>query len=216
MIIYVFFNKVTQKVYVGQTIRSLRERVKEHVKHASKNKTHFHKALLKYGLSGFDVEILETCLSIDELNEKEIYYIDFFKACDPCFGYNEMLGGKNSQHSDLTKSKISKANYGKVKPYMTERNNLYWTEEKRKEVSAKNKGKLFCTPDKIEKMKKSKKGIVTEYIKSKRIPILCTNTGEIFSSINEASQKLNLSDGNIHGVLNGKYTHTKGFSFKRV
>jgi group I intron endonuclease len=46
----------------------------------------------KYGLENFSFDILEEC-EIEELNEKEIYYIDYFNS--HLEGYNQTLGGSN-------------------------------------------------------------------------------------------------------------------------
>ena len=40
--------------------------------------------------------------------------------------------------------------------------------------------------------------------------------GNVYNSLREAANKLNLSEGNISQVISGKYTHTKGYSFKEV
>ena len=50
------------------------------------------KAIRKYGEDKFYVELLEECL-IEELNEREKYWIAFFKATDNRFGYNMSIGG---------------------------------------------------------------------------------------------------------------------------
>jgi hypothetical protein len=59
-----------------------------------------HKALRKYGLENFIIEIIETCNSLDELNEKEIYWISFFKSVNNKFGYNLDSGGKLKKHNE--------------------------------------------------------------------------------------------------------------------
>lgn len=108
MIIYRAINRVNGKSYIGQTIRSLDDRIKSHIKSSKKPKYQFHKAIAKYGIDKFDWEILCECSSMNELNDKECQYIieyDTFKS-----GYNANLGGKNSKHSIETINKISKSN----------------------------------------------------------------------------------------------------------
>jgi len=46
--------------------------------------------------------------------------------------------------------------------------------------------------------------------------IKCIDTGEIFSSIKEASDKLNIANGEISRQLTGKSKTTKGYKFERI
>lgn len=50
-------------------------------------------AVAKYGRENFRVGQLAEAFSREELNELEIYYIDFYHACDPSVGYNLSAGG---------------------------------------------------------------------------------------------------------------------------
>ena len=50
------------------------------------------KAIRKYGEDKFYVELLEECL-VEELNEREKYWIAFFNATNNKFGYNMSIGG---------------------------------------------------------------------------------------------------------------------------
>ena len=89
MIIYKITNKINDKIYIGQTIRSLEERVKEHKR---KKNCSLYKAFNKYGIENFDFEIIEKCNSIEEMNEKEIYWIKYYDCLMPK-GYNLCEGG---------------------------------------------------------------------------------------------------------------------------
>lgn len=69
-------------------------------------------AMKKYGKENFKSEILDICNSIDELNEKEIYWIQKLNAVDDENYYNISSGG-NTAHdynncTDITKQKLSK------------------------------------------------------------------------------------------------------------
>lgn len=69
----------------------------------------------KYGTDSFICEVLEECNSEQELNDKEIYWIEYFNATDKNIGYNLMSGGyktRGIKHSDSTKKKISKSKTG--------------------------------------------------------------------------------------------------------
>jgi group I intron endonuclease len=92
MIIYMFKNKVSGKIYVGKTKGSLENRVQEHLKIMNKSKTIFHKALRSYGMKNFVVSVLEICDSLERLNEREVYWIKTLETINPR-GYNLVKGG---------------------------------------------------------------------------------------------------------------------------
>ena len=78
-IIYKATNNINGKVYVGQTIFSLDNRRKEHIRLSKANfpRYLFHRALKKYGEENFSWDILEEC---DKclLNNLEEFYIALF------------------------------------------------------------------------------------------------------------------------------------------
>lgn len=91
--IYIIRNTVNDKVYVGQTHVSIKLRFQNHLSAARRGLDYvIGKAIRKYGEDKFYVELLEECL-IEELNEREKYWISFFKATDNRFGYNMSVGG---------------------------------------------------------------------------------------------------------------------------
>ena len=54
-IIYTAYNKITNKYYVGQTVRAFKKRVSEHILNAKSGvKTHFYNALRKYSQEDFE------------------------------------------------------------------------------------------------------------------------------------------------------------------
>ncbi len=97
MVIYKTINVINGKFYIGQD---------------SKNNPNYlgsgillQRAILKYGRNNFKKEILETCNSKEELNEREIYWIKKLNAIKE--GYNIATGGEGgntlSNHPDLDK-----------------------------------------------------------------------------------------------------------------
>ena len=91
--IYIIRNTINDKVYVGQTTKSVRLRFLNHLSAARRGKDYvIGKAIRKYGEENFYVETLEECLK-SELNEREIYYIKFYNSTNPKFGYNMSKGG---------------------------------------------------------------------------------------------------------------------------
>ena len=109
--IYCFENKVNNKKYVGQAV-NIEKRMKEHIRHLKKNKDFcslFQKAWNKYGEESFYCYIIEKC-PVEELNIKEIYYIDLLDSLSSKNGYNILIGGNESfrgyKHSEETKRKM--------------------------------------------------------------------------------------------------------------
>ena len=90
-IIYKVINNINGKCYIGQTIRSLKERKWKH-KYLAKNGKGYtlHKAIRKYGWNNFKWSILEKCDSKEELDEMEFHYIKQYNSLTPG-GYNMTL-----------------------------------------------------------------------------------------------------------------------------
>ena len=89
MFIYKITNKINNKVYIGQTVRPITDRFKRHINDAINNNldTHFARAIRKYGAENFSVELIDTAINQDELNQKEQYWIQYYDSVH--LGYNE-------------------------------------------------------------------------------------------------------------------------------
>lgn len=97
MFIYKITNLLNNKIYIGQTTRSIKLRFKEHIESALYDKTkntHLYKAIKKYGKNNFKIELIEECKNIEHLNEQEKFYIEKFNSLCPN-GYNYLRGGLN-------------------------------------------------------------------------------------------------------------------------
>jgi group I intron endonuclease len=114
MIIYKAVNKINGKVYIGQTIKLLEKRLYEHSHYKL---GYFGSAIKKYGWNSFDCEIIEYCLTDNELNERETYWIKYFNSLVPN-GYNLTLGGEGLKGaSEQTRRKLSEAKSGPNHPF---------------------------------------------------------------------------------------------------
>lgn len=113
MLIYRAQNRIDGKIYIGQTTRSLDERKKEHVRDFVD--TYFSRAIHKDSPKFFDWQVIDQAVTEQELNEKEKYWVAFYKSFDPDFGYNETTGGEGGSPTEATRRKISLANTGKVR-----------------------------------------------------------------------------------------------------
>ncbi len=96
MFIYKITNILNNKIYVGQTTKSIESRWKGHINtmKVCPNKNHLYLSMLKHGLSNFKIEVLEECLTRCELNFLERYYIKFYNSVNNKYGYNRSEGGQ--------------------------------------------------------------------------------------------------------------------------
>lgn len=95
------------KCYIGQTIRSLKERAGKNGINYENSKI-FYRAILKYGIENFKVYILET-VEINKLDEREKYYIKLYNTIQPN-GYNIKKGGASSWNESKNEKRICKYN----------------------------------------------------------------------------------------------------------
>ena len=81
--IYIIKNDVNNKVYIGQTVTSAKERFKQH---CLARDSKFEREMKKIGTSHFGYEVLDTGSTIDELCEKEMFYVNKYDSVNN--GYN--------------------------------------------------------------------------------------------------------------------------------
>lgn len=114
--IYKITNNVNGKVYIGQTIQTVKERFYQHCStKCSENVLNMaiHKAIKKYGKSNFTIEVIEE-VDKDSLNDREKFWIEYYNSYNN--GYNSTRGGQDgSTHcKELdTESIIKEYNSGK-------------------------------------------------------------------------------------------------------
>ena len=66
-VIYKIENKLNKKIYIGQTV-DYKRRLWEHCR--SEKKSPLYNAFKKYGFNNFQFSIIDTAITINELNEK--------------------------------------------------------------------------------------------------------------------------------------------------
>ena len=109
--IYKITTSCSEKVYIGQTIRTIEKRWQEHLNarnDENKKSLHLYLAMNKYGVETFSIEKIDEASSQEELDEKEIYWISFYNSIEN--GYNMAPGGvgTNIFKSEKVKEKHSK------------------------------------------------------------------------------------------------------------
>lgn len=97
--IYKITNQINKKVYIGQSI-CIEYRWQQHKADAMNEKSRcynrpLYRAIRKYGIENFEFAVLEEC-SPDKLNEKEIYWINYYNSFNQDYGYNLTLGGNQA------------------------------------------------------------------------------------------------------------------------
>lgn len=92
--IYSITNIVTKDIYIGKTTKTIDERFKRHAYCAKySSQTHLHRAIRKYGIENFQIELLEET-SMSNLDEREQYFIEYLKP-----QYNMTKGGEGGDTS---------------------------------------------------------------------------------------------------------------------
>lgn len=165
MVIYQTTNVINNKIYIGQD--------KNNNQNYLGSGNLIKKVIKKYGKENFIKEILCTCSTIDELNDKEKYYINKYQSTNKDIGYNIAVGGTdgvmlNRKHSEETKQKMRNSSLGKKKSEMHCKNiglskkGRIISEEERKRRSdfspLKGVKKTPLSDDIKKKISESKKG----------------------------------------------------------
>ena len=102
-------NKINGKIYIGQTIRPIQKRLKEHKKGKIGCRA-IYNAIKKYGWQNFKKDWYD-CPD-EDLNFDEDLMVQEMKTLSPN-GYNLKEGGGNGKLSEETKQRIGEANRGR-------------------------------------------------------------------------------------------------------
>jgi group I intron endonuclease len=127
MIIYKTTNLLNGKVYIGQDSHNNPNYLGSGIL--------LIRAIKKYGRENFKKEVIDIAESLEDLNEKEIYWIKFCNCKTPN-GYNLTDGGEGSTgfiFSEQSKRKLSEIRRGKKRKPCSE--------ERKKKISEGCKGK---------------------------------------------------------------------------
>lgn len=220
--IYCIENTVSNKKYIGQSV-NIEDRWRRHItelRNGKHHNSHLQNTWNKYGENSFKFYILEYC-DIDELDEKERYYIKLYNTMDRDYGYNLQSGGQaTNHHSDESKKKISESN---KKAYQNEELRKLrskdalrqWSnpEIKEKIIGVNNSmyGKHHSKESR-EKMSDAKKGKPSP--KRILIPVLCIELNKEYECAAAAAKEFNVQSGSILGVCRGERNTCGGYHWK--
>lgn len=172
--IYKIENSISHKVYIGQSI-DIKRRWRAHIR-ALTNGTHkniyLQRAWNKDGPDAFKFSLIESCVTKDQLNERETYWATKYLEKS----YNLGATGLQNTMSQNTKLKLRKAHLGKK---------LSW--EHKRNIS------LSCANKKYSKAAKLKMQQTSPCVKA----IICIELNQQFFSLSEAARQLHINKAGI-------------------
>lgn len=188
MYIYKITNRITGKAYIGQTTKSVMARWKQH-QHSKKCKVFSH-AIAKYGASNFIIETLLECKSLDDLNDSEAVFIEYYNTVVP-YGYNLSLGGLNGgKRSEETKQLLSRLN--------------------------KNSHSSLRTQFKPGHKIKSPRNIPGARNLDTAIKVRCIDTEVVYESMAECARSIGGKQQGVNRAALGQRKRYKGLRFEQV
>lgn len=104
--IYKIINDINNKIYVGQTKRTLEKRWQEHIRYAQEkdSRTKFYKAIQEIGVEHFKIISIEEIFGIEERNNREKYWIQYYDSFNN--GYNSTRGGGCFEWNGASKKEV--------------------------------------------------------------------------------------------------------------
>lgn len=225
--IYRWVNKENGNTYIGSSV-NLGRRLRVYYDFSflsvrvQKSQSRIYSAILKYGYSNFQLEILEYCTK-EKAVSREQYYIDLFK---PEYNLNSTAGSRlGSYHSEETKRKMSKSAQGRRLTEQTK--NLLSLASKG--VNNPNFGRKHSAETKaLISLARLGKSILKESIKNKMsvdsgtaVKVLDLNTNEIsvYTSITRAAEGMGVTQPSLSKRLKetqGFITVKKRFQVEKV
>lgn len=187
------------KVYIGITKQKPKYRWRDGKKYYA-NK-YMENAIKKYGWGNIEHKILYDNLSKEQAEQKEIELIKEYKANNRDYGYNILEGGNVSNGmTEDGKARMIKANTGVRRSIKTEfkKGHKPWTTGKK------------MTNEFKKKLSESHLG----QIAWNRAKIICLENNTIYSSMKDASIKLNINATSISRTCRGITQQAGGLHFK--
>ena len=187
--VYKHQNLINGKVYIGITSQEPEKRWRNGQGYYNHKK--FYAAIKKYGWDNFSHDILYSNLTEEQACALEQELIQKYNS--KINGYNLTNGGdgvKGYAHTEETKRKISESQKKRDHTKQTEQLNN-WNKTHKEQRSHMMKA--------IWKNEETRK-VMVEKRKKK---VVCTTTGQLFNSINEAAAYANISPSGISKCLKG-------------
>lgn len=223
-IIYKIENKINKKIYIGQTVRTFKQRYRNDLAKYTHNEE-VRKDILLYGIENFEItKELDIAKTKEELDEKERYYISLYDSFRN--GYNETIGGDSlgSGKNNPNSRKVILLNFNEIFTSITQGAKKYnitpqqisaCCHGKRKSAGKFNNKKLVWMfyDDYLEATEEE---IIDRMKLIEPRKIICLNDSKIFDSIKECVNFYEISISNMYAHLLGyeNYSQVKGKRFK--
>ena len=95
-IVYKITNNINNKLYFGITKVGLKKRWIQHKCNSTRKTYHLYRAIIKYGIENFKIEVVKVCNTEEEMYQNEIEFINEYKTNNRLYGYNNSIGGEKS------------------------------------------------------------------------------------------------------------------------
>lgn len=194
--IYKIHNLINNKLYIGQSV-NIRQRWMTHkqcLRNRKHENTYLQQSWDKYGEDAFEFKVLEYC-SIDQLDERECYYINLFHTTERDYGYNLKSGGQNggSKWTTELRQKHSEKFMGHdVSDITRERIKINHAD-----VSGANNPMYGKRRSDAVKAAVSKANTGRESARKCRIPVFCVELNKIWVDAAAAAKELGLKSDTI-------------------
>lgn len=183
----------------------------------SHHNDYLQKSWNKYGSDCFKFYVLEYC-NTEELDDREIYYIEIYNTLNRDFGYNLKSGGQNggSVYSEKIRKKMSRSAKQSYNDSLIEKRRQdalnQWSDIRIKEkITGKNNGMYgkHHTEESKLKMRENRKGIPS--YNRNTTPVYCIELNQIFKDATIASKELSLDSSSILKVCRGERRTCGGY-----
>jgi len=223
--IYAIVNRRNGKMYIGLS-SDVERRFAEHKAKRNSSNMVISKAIRKYGVNSFDLIVLEPWLDVEDMPEREIYWI---KKLNPIYNISEGGSGNTSRRDEKTKCKISKALKERWENLSEKEkskisNNLFknrcdghsQSEETREKLRQANLGKKQSKETKEKRAKKLRMIQIGNTNGNKPVYKLDLENNIIdeYISIKIASESIGIHPSNITKVLKGEQTTAGGHKWR--
>lgn len=209
--IYIIKNKVNNKLYIGQTTNSFKERYGYNLKNNTHN-NHLRNSIEKYGIDNFEIiDEFDIAYSKEELDKLEDMYIKIYNTIDYKYGYNKKYGGHNGKWTNESKAKMSKSQTGVNNSFYGKHHSKETKELIKISSTGENNGMYgkHHSEETKNKIRNKHIGKMTKGTNPKAHKVICITTGVIFDCIKEAADYYNIPSGekNIPSACAGRLKH---------
>lgn len=206
------------KKYIGITSQKPERRWRKNGE-GYKDNLYFWRAIQKYGWDNFKHDILNTGLTKEEAELKEVELIAYYNSNNVNFGYNMSIGGesgsKGYKYTEEQRKRLSENRKG-------EKNGMYG---KRHTEESIEKGRIKhlrenLSSDTIYKMSIAKKGkkrskeSIMKQVEAISNKVICMETSVVYNSTKEAGRLSNIDPSCIAKVCRGERKTAGGFHWQ--